>query len=362
MTTEQDVTTLVETLAELRRQNALIQKSNKDALDAERERRNNEEVARAKREWIVEEAAKLEKCEGLPATSMRTWLRGMKNAIKRTPRVTLPAGSEGDLETVQAGVDRDLGRKLMARTARGDLVTAIDKYHVMHAACTITESLAAMEAMFLGADEKAALQSELEEFRQPAGNKPENQIPAYCRHFLQKAEEAYGIIDLAPETDAKLAELFVTSLYSEDVAKEIFESDPPLVTLEDVQNRAVEIFNRSRRMVRAWKGRRRAVPTPRRETPMEIGPIEPNTVEMLTRRVAQLEAKLAAKHQAAAKYLSSAAVPDKSKRQSSSRFTGPRTAGPKTLCYECRKAGHFGRDCEQRKARLARETASADSE
>ncbi|MCP3891557.1 MAG: hypothetical protein GY702_22230, partial [Desulfobulbaceae bacterium] len=222
---------LREILLELRNQNALIQQSNKEYRDNETERRVNDEVSRAKREWVTEEAVKIEKCEGLPAQSMRTWLRAMKNAMKRIPRVALPLGSTQDPAVLQNQVDRDLGRKLMARTARGELVNVIDKNVAQNPDETVKETLIAMETAFLGADEPAALRSELEELRQPAGNKPENQIPAYCRLFLQKADEAYGIIDLAEETDAKLAELFTTSLYSEDVAREIFENDPPLNTL-----------------------------------------------------------------------------------------------------------------------------------
>ena len=40
------------------------------------------------------------------------------------------------------------------------------------------------------------------------GNKSENQIPAYSRLFTQEANKAYRVMNQAPETEGKLAELF----------------------------------------------------------------------------------------------------------------------------------------------------------
>ena len=218
------------------------------------------------------------------------------------------------------------------------------------------EILETIEVTFLGADEPAAKRSELEDLRQQGGNKSENQIPAYCRHFLQKAEEAYGVVNRAAEVESKLAELFTTSLYSEEVAREIFEHDPPLIILVDVQNRATEIYNRSRRMSRAWKGRRRNVPV-RRETPMEIGPVESNGKALLD-RISQLEAELA-RLKSGKPQSDNPSKPVNTHAQQNQRYTGPRTTGAMSSCYECGKNGHFGRDCSVRKARLAQEAAAA---
>ena len=244
-----DIPTIHDTLIELRNQNALIRQSNIEARAAEKARADNEQVSRAKREWVTEEAQKIEKCEGLPAPSMRAWLRAMASAMGRTPKINRAAVLNPN--EVQAEVDLDLGKKLMARVARGPLTVEIDKLIAANAQYSVTEVLEELETLFLGADEPAAKRSELEELRQQAGNKPDNQIPAYCRLFLQKADEAYGIINRNPETESKLAELFITSLQSEDIAQEVFEHDPPLETLDEVQKRATEIYNRSRRMSRA---------------------------------------------------------------------------------------------------------------
>ena len=55
------------------------------------------------------------------------------------------------------------------------------------------------------------------------------------------ANEAYGIAGRQANIEMKLAELFMTSLYSEKIAKEIFVHDPPLITMAAIQARATEI-------------------------------------------------------------------------------------------------------------------------
>ena len=349
--------TINDTLVELRNQNVLIRQANIDARAAEKERTAAEQVSREKREWVTEEAQKIERCEGLPASSMRAWLRAMKGAMERTPKVN-PAVANAAV--VQAQVDRELGRKLMARAARGPLTVEIDKIMTANPETGVTDVLGDVEEVFLGADEAAARRSELEELRQQGGTKPEHQIPAYCRLFLQKADEAYGIINRAEETEAKLAELFVTSLHSEDIAREVFEHDPPLVTLGAVQQRTTEIHNRSRRMGRAWKGRRRVVQgNVRRETPMEIGPLESKHERALLERIERLEKELSAVKSGAGSREAPRPQAKPTPKASSSTYDGPRVAGPKTACYECGRLGHFGRDCEQRAQRCAREAAEA---
>lgn len=342
--------TIGDTLAELRNQNSLLAAANNDSKTAAADKAAEENIRVLKREWVNDEALKVDKCEGLPLVSIRTWLRAMKEALGRVPTVAaLDPAQIANVPAYQLKINRDLGKKLMIRTSRGALVNQIDKAWSVNENYTPMEVLGEIESTFLGADEPAALRSELEELRQQNSNKPEHQIPAYCRLFLEKADEAYGIIDRAEDTEAKLAELFVTSLSSEDIAREIFEHDPPLETLAEVQERATAIFNRTRRMSRAWKGRRKA--PVRRETPMEIGQIDSSTEQALLARITKLESELAA---------SKSKVPAKAfqPKKSQSSYTGPRTAGPKSACYECGQLGHFGRDCPQRAARMQVAAAS----
>ena len=92
---------------------------------------------------MVNEAAKLEKCEGLPTPCMRAWLHGMTLAMGCTPQIDPPN------QVQQAVVDRDLGRKLMNRTARGDLVVEIDQDITAHTGHTTTKTLESLEVTFL---------------------------------------------------------------------------------------------------------------------------------------------------------------------------------------------------------------------
>ena len=44
------------------------------------------------------------------------------------------------------------------------------------------------------------------------------------------ADEAYAIVQRAPEVELKLSEMYITPFHDEDVAWEIFEHDPPFIT------------------------------------------------------------------------------------------------------------------------------------
>ena len=101
------------------------------------------------------------------------------------------------------------------------------------------------------------------------------------------------MVNWAPEIEAKLAELFVTSLYVEEVARENCEKDTPLVTLEQVETSGTEIFNHGRCMTHTWKGQCQAAPS-LHETPMEISPIEKKKESALHYDIAQFEKELMA--------------------------------------------------------------------
>ena len=87
---------------------------------------------------------------------------------------------------------------------------------------------------------------------------------------------------------------------------------------------------------------------------MEIGPItQANDCALMT-RIKHLEKELIS-----AKALLQKPTPKPVRTETKQPYTGPRTAGPKSACYECGGLAHFGRDCTKCKARLAREAAAA---
>jgi hypothetical protein len=186
--------------------------------DDEKHARDN--VVREKREWLDIEARKIDNCEGLPERAMRQWLRSHVLAMGRTPQI-VPANV-----AQQATLDKELGQKLMTRTASGPLVRELDRSVANNPNHTVTDTLEALEATFLGADEPAAKRAELEKMRQRGSRKPDDAIPAYVRRFVDMADEAYGVAGRAPEQEAKLSELFVTSLHDEKVVEEISLTNP----------------------------------------------------------------------------------------------------------------------------------------
>ena len=114
---------------------------------------------------MTDESRKIEMCKGFPERSMRTWRRGLTLAMTQTPQVNLPNAAN------QATVDKELGRKLMARTSAGPLVAELDKEIAAHPNHTVDENLELLQATFLGTDEPAAKRGELEKMCQAGGIK-----------------------------------------------------------------------------------------------------------------------------------------------------------------------------------------------
>jgi len=354
------LTAIAQTLVGLQQSNDLHLRANEYHQNQHDRRAQEQAIRAARKEWLDEEAIRVSTCEGLPKPTMRSWLKAVTAAIGRFPDRglrLLPTDPQH-----AGGIEVMLGRKLITRTARGDLLAQADRWFDRGAAGGIKEALASFEEAFLGGQDNMTLRAELEELRQLPSKKPEHQLPAYCRTFLARAETAYGIVRRSEEDEQKLADMFITSIASTDMAKELFNNNPPLCTLIQAQNRALALNERAERMNRAWKNRRS---TMRREEPMEMGPLESVGVQSLQLKVKELEERLNAAHAAQGQSQTRAASASNSGPQggrgSNGQSGGKRGAPARGgACFECNLVGHFGRECTVRAARLAAERAERE--
>jgi transposase-like protein len=317
------------TNAQLGQQTAAIAQANVDAAAAAA-------VRAIRKEWLDDERSKVDTCEGAPTGAMRRWLRDVTDALERIP-VIQPANQQ-----IQAARVLGWGKALISKTASRDLRKEADRVLGANVGYTCAQVLQDLQDTFLGADEPAAKKAELEKMKQKCD------IPLYCRRFGEAADEAYAIIGRNPETEEKLAELFICSLRDNDVIEELFKHVPRLVTLAAAQNEARHIYDRQKHMSRVWKRRAQ-----RQEEPMECGPLttaERIELSNMRKRLAELEKALAAQKAATiptgiARGGSSSHGRGRGVARSHDSYTGPRTAGPKAQCFSCKNLGHFARDC-----------------
>ena len=112
----------------------------------------------------------------------------------------------------------------------------------------------------------------------------------------------------------------------------------------------------------AWQGRRgRPLAAGRQEEPMEMGPLESGEVIALKARIQTLEEQL--KRASGAVSTAAKSHPplplESNLNPNATPYTGPRLAGPKSACYECKAPSHFGHDCSIPKVCLEREAAAS---
>ena len=340
---------------------ALHMQEHQATLEQAQARAEAERLRREEESTLRQELERVPKCEGATAHSVREWLQELESSIP----YFVPARHDA------------ITHKLIAGTARGGLRRTYDQFmdtQVNRANVTRQAVLLHLANAFLGGDENAVLREELKGITQ--GKKEE--APAYGRRFSWMAGYAYPVPQRNPEQERDMADIFMANLLDGKIKDSCFEHQPPLVTLNAAITHADNEYERQKRRERVTRQYHRG------PEPMEIAAlgvtaeIKPLRDELRSMReeVAALRKETSALRKDSAKKVPSppmappAMAPPamfqpqapppqqyRSYRPQGGNFYGPPRNGSAGTgaCYECGFYGHYGRECPERAARLARE-------
>jgi len=297
-------------------------------------------------------------CDGSSVPLVREWLQAVSMARPYFPAATADAETQKlVIATLQGPMRRCYEHFLDSQDDRNNVTWAAVKNHLRIA--------------YLTCDESEFLRSELETIKQTAYES----TGAYSRRFVEAANKAYDEDDRNGVVQRIVLDLYIKGLHSAALMDRlILETEP---TTMDEATAAVANFAAKHERLRRLKGQGSSALHPEEE-PMEVGalrnspnpsvaptsdPAMADTLLTLARQMQGVQkeiTKLKANplgstpplptpnYQNAATHAPQARIPPLMPY----RYPSHSQDG-QIICYECGNLGHIGKNCEQRRRRLA---------
>jgi hypothetical protein len=301
-------------------------------------------------------------CDGSSIPLVREWLHDIDMAFPYFPVATADSRIQQIImATVQGPMKRFYERFLDAQPNRNNV--------------TWPAIRASIRAAYLTPDEAEFLRSELETIKQTAYETS----AAYARRFVEAANVAYDQADRNDVVQRIVLERYVKGLRSKTLKRRLcLETIPDTI---DTAIAAVENFAVQEERHKRMTGDDADDPTPG-ETPMEIGAIRPldrphvvnsdapSTDPSMAAAMLRLARQMEGLQKEMTKLKSNSLNPQAAAASTPATTPAFQPTQPiipplmplkypshspdgQTICYECGGFGHIGKNCEQRRRRLA---------
>jgi hypothetical protein len=298
-------------------------------------------------------------CDGSSIPLVREWIHDVNMAHAYFPVAT--ADSEVQkiiMATLQGPMRRHYERFLDAQPARNNVTWAAVRL--------------SLKTAYLTPDEAEFLRSELETIKQTAYETS----AAYARRFVEAANVAYDQADRNDVVQRIVLERYVKGLRSKTLTRRVcLETVPDTI---DAAIAAVENFAAQEERHKRMTGDDADLPAT--ETPMEIGairaPVErhvapetPTSDPTMAAAMLKLARQMEGLQKEMTKMKANSLAPQAASLQPASAMAYQPTQAiipplmpfkypshspdGQIICYECGSFGHIGKNCEQRRRRLA---------
>lgn len=179
-----------------------------------------------------------------------------------------------------------------------------------------------LRTVFLSRNEADKLRAELKKLRQSAYDS----VAAFNLHFREAALEAFPL-PRSGDAERELIETYAKSLHSYELAKSVLKANP--ATLDVAMDRAEVVDGRSDRVSQIIGARK--------DEPMEVDEVaRPDPLAPLMKQLERLSTEIGK-------------LRDGREGASSRRRRADYTADNQPICYNCNRAGHFARDCPEKR-------------
>ena len=242
---------------------------------------------------------------------------------------------------------------------------------------------ASLKEAYLTPDESEFLRTELETIKQTAYET----LAAYARRFVEAANVAYDQADRNAVVQRIVLERYVRGLRSKTLKRRLILEAMPDNVAQAIA--AVEAFAAREECLKRMTGGDSCLPATE-ETPMEIGALrpqdrphvatpeapsaDPSMAAAILRLARQMEGLQKEMTKMKGNSLTPQPTPNASRPQAQAAASQPTQAvipplmplkypshspDGQTICYECGGFGHIGKNCEQRRRRLAQSTQNS---